>query len=187
MSQNVEEDRKKFPKEYDSFTVGSKQVDTKKVWQPKNSYDQGGEYHKNKVYTTPAGHYVEMDDTKDGERIRIQHLNGSFVEFRPDGSVVYRSNKDAYEVVAGEKNIRVKGSVNIQVDGNADIKIGGNADVEVSGNLTAEIGGMTEIKSGGEIALKSPKLTHNEINIGYDHKHRDVMPGAGISGVPIGD
>ena len=41
------------------------------------------------------------------------------------------------------------------------------------------------MKQNGDVAIVSTgTLTHNGINIGFDHKHIDTEPGAGISGPP---
>ena len=37
----------------------------------------------------------------------------------------------------------------------------------------------------GHIVNEGDELSHNGINVGHDHKHRDVEPGAGISGIPL--
>lgn len=55
-------------------------------------------------------------------------------------------------------------AINIAIDG----------DVSIKGNLTVE----------GDIASRDGSVTHNDVNIGDDHRHRDVFPGPGISGPP---
>ena len=34
-------------------------------------------------------------------------------------------------------------------------------------------------------SIVGDRVEHNDINIGYDSRHKDVEPGSGISGVPI--
>ena len=50
--------------------------------------------------------------------------------------------------------------------------------------VNRKTGDMT-IKSPGNIDLESTTLTHNGKNISSDHKHKDVTPGAGLTGVPV--
>lgn len=37
----------------------------------------------------------------------------------------------------------------------------------------------------GTVKIEGPAVTHNGVNIGDDHKHSNVMPAGGISGVPV--
>ena len=184
MAQDQEENRKAWPKVTDDFTVGGSTVDAQKVWEPEPGYDQGGQYGKVQVQTYRGGQSVEMDNTPGGERIKVSHPAGSYTEMQADGDVVARSNGDDYEVVAGTKNQRVQGDINIYADGNKNEKIGGQSTIEVAG-LT--------ITSAGPIKLITPHLdivggsvTHNGVDIGDTHKHTGVLPGGGISGVPVG-
>jgi len=189
MSQNIEDRRKKWPLEKDKFVVGSKEVDNKKVWEPPSDYNS--KYTKNQVWTFRSGHAVEVDNTEGAERIRVSHANGSYVEMQHNGDVILRSEKDNFEVIQGGKNLRVKGNINIQVDGDANIKIAGSADVEIGGSATTTIGGLWHCKAEG-IKFDTPfffvygdKMAHNDINIGYDSRHKDVQTGGDISGTPL--
>lgn len=189
MSQNIEENRKKFPREFDNFKVGSKDVDTKKVWEPKSDYDS--KYTKNHVTTYRSGHSVEFDDTEGAERIRITHASGSYTEWQHDGKVIHRSQDSSYEVVLADKNVRVKGGVQIDVDGDANINVKGNSDVAVGGNANLTVGAQWTCKADvikfitPLFTVEGTRMEHNGINVGWDHVHRDVMPGAGTSGPPL--
>lgn len=184
MSQNIEEDRKNWPKDHDDFTVSSKTINSSQVWQPPSDYPAGGKYHKVRAWTYRSGQSVEVDETPGGERIRVINSDGSFMEMQHDGKWVHRSQDSSYEIVGADKNVRVKGATNIQVDGDVNMKIGGA--------LTGEVAGITNLSMDGGVNLKTPflkitgnEVSHNGINIGHDHKHRDVVPGDGISGIPL--
>lgn len=190
MSQNINDRRKKWPKETDSFKVGSKTVDSKKEWEPPSDYDKGGKYTKVKAWTFRSGHSIEVDDTPGGERLRVYHTNGSYIDMQADGTNIYRAEKDDFEVVQGNKSLRVKGATHVHISGDADIKVDGNADVEVGGNSKWTIGGTWEVKANF-INFKTPffltegaKMGHNDKDVGWTHEHIEVMPGPGISGVP---
>jgi hypothetical protein len=153
MSENIESNRKQFPGEYSNFTVADTNVNQKIQWEPKSDYEKGGQYGKIRAYTWRSGHSVEIDETPGGERIRVIHPKGSYVEFQHTGDVIYRANNHSYEVVAGDKNLRVKGVCNIHVSGDANIKIDGNALTEIGGNQTTKIGGDWNVKVGGKIGF----------------------------------
>lgn len=183
MSQNTEDNRKKWPGDSSNFTVNDKQVDGKKVWQPPSDYAAGGQYHKVHATTFRSGHSFEVDETDGGRRIRVTHADGSYMEMQHDGSVVHRIEKDGYEVVSGDKNVRVKGATNIYVSGDVNAK--------VDGSMTVEVGGTTDIKSGGAVTIKTPHLqiegsqvTHNGVNIGDTHVHGGVTPGGALTATP---
>lgn len=190
MSQNINDRRKKWPKETDDFKVGTKTVNSKKEWEPPSDYDKGGKYTKVKAWTFRSGHSIEVDDTPGGERLRVYHTNGSYIDMQADGTNIYRAEKDDFEVVQGNKSLRVKGAVHIQITGDANVKVEGNADVEVGGNATTTIGGTWSVKANF-IHFETPffwvegaKMGHNDKDVGSTHQHVDVLPGPGISGVP---
>jgi len=78
-------------------------------------------YPNNKVYESTTGHIIEIDDTSGAERINITHINGSYVEFTPDG-IRIKSVGDEYDIVLGDNNVFVGGNVNITALGNVAIK-----------------------------------------------------------------
>lgn len=41
------------------------------------------------------------------------------------------------------------------------------------------------IRLEGPVDVVGPKLHHNGVNVGDDHRHRDVEPGPGLSGTPL--
>jgi phage gp45-like len=51
--------------------------------------------------------------------------------------------------------------------------------------IRLEAGGATLVLSAGGVELQGGALKHNGKNIGEDHVHRDVQPGAGTSGIPV--
>ena len=59
------------------------------------------QYPHNKVYQSPSGHCIEVDDTPGAERIMIFHMSGSFIEMHSDGDVVIKAHKDLYLLAGG--------------------------------------------------------------------------------------
>lgn len=184
MSQNIEENRKTWPKASDNFTVGQKEVNNEKIWEPPSDYEKGGQYGKVHGRTFRSGHSIEIDETEGGKRIRIVHANGSYVEMQDDGTTIYRSNKDDYEVICGDKNVRVGGSVNVFVSGDANIKVGGSTAIETGSDLTLNVGGNVKIDAS-TFEVNSSTFKHNGKNVGETHVHSGVEPGGGTSGAPV--
>lgn len=93
------------------------------------------QYPYNRVSQTESGHVMEFDDTPGAERVHIFHRSGSFIEWHPDGTVVYKNMKDGYDLTMGDKYIKVNGSCHIAVDGNATVYTKGNVDVQSDGDI----------------------------------------------------
>lgn len=62
---------------------------------------------------------------------------------------------------------------------------GGSFETTIGGGVSIKAnGGELEISTPGGIALRSATLTHNDVNIGYQHKHLDVVAGPDLTGFP---
>ena len=194
MSQDLEEARKKWPTPSTDYKVGQADIDSKKEWQPPSSYPKGGEYHQIRAWTFRSGHSIEIDETKDGERIRIIHPKGTFTEVNPDGSMVRRSEGNDYEIVVKDKNVKVKGTINIHIEGDANMKVDGNFKGEVGGDFDMTVGGHVEWKTGGKHHTDTPNfhvtgdaMGHNSKDVGDTHRHTEVMSGPSTTGLPTPD
>jgi len=115
--------------------------------EPKTPY--AAKYPYNKVFESESGHIIEIDDTPGAERLHTYHKSGSFVEHHPDGTVVYKSVKDEYEIVMGNLGVYVKGDVLVVVEGNVKYKIMGNAEIQSQGNIKMLAQGNMELMCGG--------------------------------------
>lgn len=90
------------------------------------------EYPDNRAWKTPAGHLLEVDDTRGGKRIHIFHAAGTFIEV---GDV-------------GQVNMRMASS-HVQVDGSHKLSTGPRVDV-TSGSKRIHTDGY-EVNTGGEL------------------------------------
>lgn len=109
-----------------------------KTWsEPTTAY--AAQFPYNKVQQTESGHVIELDDTPGAERVHIFHRSGSFVEFHPGGTVVYKSMRDGYDITMGDKFVKVAGSVNIAVDGNATLYAKGNVELQSDGEMNVQV------------------------------------------------
>lgn len=108
---------------------------------PPDARDEGLVYPNYNIFRTPSGHNLTFDDSKGAESVTLQHASGASFQFLPDGSSVYRSEKDNYEVVLGDKTVVIKGTVTLVINGNCDTKIEGDYNLIVHGNMTTSVGG----------------------------------------------
>lgn len=80
------------------------------------------QYPFNNVYTSPAGHVVEIDNTPGSQRVAVHHNSGSYVEIDNDGDIVIGSVRAARYSSANETDITALGDVKIASDrGNVEL------------------------------------------------------------------
>lgn len=60
----------------------------------------------------------------------------------------------------------------------------GAVSIKTAGPVTVDAGGDVTIKAAN-IKMESGTLTHNGKNVGYDHKHKDVLFGPDNTGPPV--
>ena len=60
------------------------------------------QYPHNKVYESPSGHIIEVDDTPNEERVHIFHKCGSYIELYASGDVVIKAKRDLYLLAGGQ-------------------------------------------------------------------------------------
>ena len=120
--------------------------------EPASAY--AAQYPFNRVISTPGGHIIELDDTPDNERIHVYHKSGSYVEFRPDGTVVNKS-LDSFDIVSGNKQKYVGGSFDIQAESGTTVSKGKlhvteelSTDTGASGTFTSQDGKTITVKKG---------------------------------------
>ena len=139
--------------------------------------DEKPVYPHNKVWETESGHSFEMDDTKDRERIRLQHRSKTFFEMHPNGDKVDKVYGDRYEITYGRDNVLIKGTCNITIEGDCNINIKGDKVEKIEGDYYQEIGGrlISNIKGTTDI------LSNGDMNIGVGD------PVSGVMTIRVGD
>jgi len=86
----------------------------------------------------------------------------------------------------GDENVLTYGNVRATIKDNLVEVIVGGCTLEVTGaHVKITVGGVTHTISGGGVTTTGGVITHDGKNIGKDHKHKDVMPGGGLTGVPV--
>jgi hypothetical protein len=142
-------------------------------------------YPFNHVFESESGHIIEIDDTKNAERIHQYHKSGTFEEIHPDGSRVLKVVKDDYEITIGDKNVHIKGVCNITIDGDSNLyvkgnvtelvdgnvdshvkgnvnqRVDGNVTETVLGNVTRNVSGTYTVTSGGNMKFVAPRIDLN--------------------------
>jgi hypothetical protein len=128
-------------------------------------------YPYNHVYESESGHIVEIDDTKDNERIHLRHMSGTGTEIHPNGDQTTITN-NSYSITKGLSNHYITGDSNTTIDGHHklfinksgetnnhyDIHIGPNASINIiveTGDINLVTGqGKVNVNAGGDYNLK---------------------------------
>ncbi len=112
-------------------------------------------YPYNRVIETAGGHSIELDDSPGGERIRIWHSKGSFVEMHQSGAMVIKAANDLWLGAEGNICIVSKTQQYIKVEGDAVMSVDGNMAFEVNGDMRHTVGGNYELSVGGQLNLNA--------------------------------
>ena len=133
-------------------------------------------YPKNWVTVTSAGHVMEFDNSKDGERIRlINGATGSIFEMDEQSDTYVISSRDLH--LNSDRTTTLKVGKNkkedkliIQVIGDAHLNVEGNLHTEVEGDRFDRVDGEYQLKVGGTISIDSA----SNIGINCDNEIRTI-------------
>lgn len=81
-------------------------------------------YPFNRVVRTPAGHTIELDDTGGNRRIRIKHADGSFVELRNGGDLLFYVLGGLLTYAAS--SVKIASRMDIILSAAGKVKLGGD-------------------------------------------------------------
>lgn len=137
-------------------------------------------------YALTRATLVEVDDTGSQQLLRLKGLHGE--EF----SKVYRFQPHGFSSVppAGAEGVLLRMGETERM-----LALGFEAKtLRPKGNSaeTSHIYGKKvvieaeEIEIKGKVSVTGTELKHNGKSVGDDHRHKDVMPGGGQTGVPNG-
>jgi len=149
--------------------------------------DNPPDYPYNHATVTRSGHSFEMDDSKNRERIRLQHGGaktdgiGTFFEMQSNGDMVTKVVGDNYEIVAGRNNVLIKGVCNITIEGDSVVHVKGDKYERVDGNYYREVRGDFTQTVAGESTFQS--LGDTFINSGDPNS---IVP-SGVINLRAGD
>jgi hypothetical protein len=117
-----------------------------------NEQKPGGDKSKylgNHVYTTEAGHMIEVDNSPGDRRIHIYHASGTFIEIKDDGARVSKIVQKDQEYNENGKDQKITGNFNLTIDGDVITHVTGNIKTEVKGDYELVVHGDYRIKSAG--------------------------------------
>jgi len=137
--------------------------------------DGDGAYPDITTVETKSGHVITVDDTPGNERIRLYHKSGSYMELRPDGTMVTKTvkNKHAtttenvYEhiiksmelIIDESRYTHIKRDNKYLIDKNEDTEIGGKRTEYVKGTQTETVdGAVSEKFNAGQTTNGGPKI-----------------------------
>lgn len=107
-----------------------------------DSTDDASLYTKSQVIETESGHVLQFDDTAGNERIRLYHKTGSYIEIKPDGTIVQKSvNEDNanHYIHMSDVNNHINKSVKTYIEENLDEIVGGYVKRHINGTLDEHI------------------------------------------------
>ena len=125
---------------------------------PNESPDVKIQYPYNWVQSTSAGHMFEMNNTEDGEYIRLLNANGNFLNLDEKNNNNLVSYNDTY--ILSDHNLVIKigtdvendrmalhiiGDVNLYVEGDMHSEVEGDRFDRVNGNYQMQVGGVCTI------------------------------------------
>ncbi|MBB2715638.1 hypothetical protein EFR00_24885 [Rhizobium sophoriradicis] len=65
------------------------------------------------------------------------------------------------------------------------ISDGGTIELQAGESISVKVGGVTFVVSADGVDITGGHVKHNGKDIGDTHRHKDVVPGGGNSGVPV--
>lgn len=97
-------------------------------------------YPYNHVYESESGHFIEIDDTPNKQRLHWYHRSGTFKEIHPDGQQVEKVKKKNYLFVLEDYFVSAAKSMNLTAGGPMRIKAGAEMNLNAGGNLNLDAG-----------------------------------------------
>lgn len=88
-------------------------------------YTHKSVYPYNKTNETESGHILEVDDTKDNERLHFRHKSGSFVEFTPV-STFFKSKGTNYTIIGQNDYVSISGSSYCTIEKDSELLVNDN-------------------------------------------------------------
>lgn len=157
---------------------------------PDSSYR--AEYPYNRVIQSRKGHIIELDDTDDGERIRIRHgTNNAYIEIAPSGAVTVSTSNNVIVAAGGTADIHARGEALIKADGNIKINSDKNIEMTSQGDIIMSAAGRIfnfpvagySVASGTDCTFEAPGgvgITEGSLQIAGD-----CNVGTGFNGLII--
>jgi hypothetical protein len=140
-------------------TVQKPQGDS--TWFEPDSQAANSAYPHVKGFYSDSGHFVEMDDTPEFERIRLQHRIGNYTEIQSDGTEIHKVIGDNYEIVVKNNHVLIKGYCTVTIQGDSKLSVEGDVYQNIEGNVYQNVEGAMDCVVTGELNVTS----ESDINI----------------------
>ena len=153
-------------------------------------------YPRNWVQSTSAGHMFEMNNTKDGEYIRLLNANGNFLNIDEKQNNNLVSYNDTYilsdhnlvikvgkDVNSDRMALHIIGDVNLYVEGDMHSEVEGDRFDRVNGNYQMQVGGVCTIQSDENLAIQAKnemKLQSNAYTNKTTFLENDLSEGGSV-------
>lgn len=121
-----------------------------KTWSGKKDARElpgAGKYPNYYSHKTRSGHVFMMDDSNGAEHLTLQHRSGTAIQFHPDGSIQLTAHNGSYEIIFGEKRMKITGSYDVAVEGAASLRVEGDYNMTVNGNMNTTVKGNMSVSS----------------------------------------
>ena len=163
---------------------------------PNEAPDVKIQYPYNWVQATSAGHMFEMNNTEDGEYIRLLNANGNFLNIDEKNNNNLVSYNDTYilsdhnlvirvgkDIENDRMALHVVGDVNIYVEGDMHSEVEGDRFDRVNGNYQMQVGGVCTIQSDENLAIQAKnemKLQSNAYTNKTTFLENDLSEGGSV-------
>ena len=154
-------------------------------------------YPYNWVQSTSAGHMFEMNNTKEGEYIRLLNANGNFLNLDEKKNNNLVSYNDTYilsdhnlvikvgkDVDSDRMALHIIGDVNLYVEGDMHSEVEGDRFDRVNGNYQMQVGGVCTIQSDENLAIQAKnemKLQSNAYTNQTTFLYNDLSRGGSVT------
>jgi hypothetical protein len=163
---------------------------------PNETPDVKIQYPLNWVQSTSAGHMFEMNNTPEGEYIRLLNANGNFLNIDEKQNNNLVSYNDTYilsdhnlvikvgkDVNSDRMALHIVGDVNIYVEGDMHTEVEGDRFDRVNGNYQMQVGGVATIQSDENLAIQARnemKLQSNAYTNRTTFLYNDLSRGGSV-------
>ena len=163
---------------------------------PNETPDVKIQYPLNWVQSTSAGHMFEMNNTPEGEYIRLLNANGNFLNIDEKNNNNLVSYNDTYilsdhnlvikvgkDVNSDRMALHIIGDVNLYVEGNMHTEVEGDRFDRVNGNYQMQVGGVCTIQSDENLAIQARnemKLQSNAYTNRTTFLYNDLSRGGSV-------
>ena len=138
-----------------------------------NNEDTQPESRHNYVTSTPRGHFFEMDDTPDRERVRLSHRSGTFIEMHPGGDEVHKVYGDGYEITVKNKQVIIQGDCKVEIHG--DCSVHELEGVQPADTLSLQVGSQWTIYGSPYQVTKVRKLANGGLDIHFESVNESLV------------